>query len=123
VGDEVKTYDAMFIFRETLTDDALEQSITGMHNEIARLQGAILAEARKGKASFVRPMRKNESGFYLRTVFQMDPAQVAPFKARLKLNEGLFRVQITLAMAAVAADPAAALVPPPRGEREETRNG
>lgn len=116
----MKTYDAMFIFRDTLSDESLEQSLTGVHNEIKRVGGNVLAEARRGKTAFVRPMHKSESGNFVRTVFQMDPAQVAPFKVRLRLNEGLFRLQITTATAEVEADPAAAMIPPPR-EREEAR--
>jgi ribosomal protein S6 len=112
----LKTYDAMFIFRSALGEEALDQALTSVRTEITRAGGAILAEARKGKHAFVRPMKKSDAGFYVRLVMRLDPAQVAPLKLRFKLNEGIFRVQIVLAAAAVVADPAGALAPRPPQE-------
>ena len=47
-----------------------------------------------GKKSFARPMRKRDSGVYVKIRFELDPAQVSTLVGRYLLVEDVFRVQI-----------------------------
>ena len=61
---------------------------------MARLGGTILSTESLGKRTFSRPMKKRESGVYVKVRFEMDPSKVAELVNRYKLVEEVFRVQI-----------------------------
>ncbi len=92
----MKTYDALFIFAEqNLTDEALagvEQKIRG---EIEKVGGRVVESTLLGRRGFSRRLHKREAGYYLHVIFELDPGQVAPLRARFRIMEVIFRVQIT----------------------------
>lgn len=90
----MKKYEAMFIFPESLKDDALAAALTKTQEEIKRLGGEIETVTALGKRGFARPMQKKEAGYYALAVFRLPPEQVAPLQARYRLDENVFRVQI-----------------------------
>lgn len=104
----MKTYEAMLIFPGSLTEEAVTPSLDKVKVEIERLQGRIVEASNLGRRNFSRPMHKQESGYYVRMRFELDPASLAGLPGRLKLNENLFRIQI------VVAEPPA----PPKPEPE-----
>ena len=90
----MKTYDAMFIFASSLKEKALDQALERVQAEVEKLNGRLLATRTIGKRSFARPMKKKESGVYVRLRLSMEPGSISPLLARLKLKEDIFRVQI-----------------------------
>ena len=62
--------------------------------EVARLGGNVLEKVSLGKRSFSRPMKKRESGVYVKVRFELDPLKVTELVNRYKLVEEVFRVQI-----------------------------
>ena len=101
----MKTYEGMFIFPGSLAEDALAQAVEKVKSEIVRMGGQILDAVVLGRRNFSRPMKKQESGNYLRIRFDLDPAAMAGLAARLKLNEQLFRQQIVVAEPPVVLEP------------------
>lgn len=92
----MKKYDGLFIFAAVAKDEALDTQIERASAEITRLSGKVLSVSALGKKSFARPMRKRDSGMYVKIRFELPPAQVAPLKARYRLLEDFFRVQVLL---------------------------
>jgi len=90
----MKKYDGLFIFATAAKDDALDSQIEKACAEITRHSGTVLGTESLGKKNFARPMHKRDSGVYVKIRFEMNPAQVAPLKARYRLLEDFFRVQI-----------------------------
>ena len=90
----MKKYDAMYIFANVAKDDSIDGLVEKASNEIARLNGKVLSTNVLGKKSFARPMKKKDSGAYVKIRFEMDPAQVATLQSRYHLLEEFFRVQI-----------------------------
>ena len=90
----MKKYDGLFIFASVAKDEALDGYIEKASAEITRLSGKVLSAEPLGKKNFARTMQKRDSGVYVKIRFEMDPAQVAPLKARYQLLEDFFRVQI-----------------------------
>ena len=90
----MKKYDGLFIFATAAKDEALDAQIEKAGAEITRHSGTVLSTETLGKKSFARPMHKRDSGVYVKIRFEMNPAQVAPLKARYQLLEDFFRVQI-----------------------------
>ena len=62
--------------------------------EVERFDGKILEKVSLGRRSFSRPMKKRESGVYVKVRLELDPANVDALVKRYKLVEEVFRVQI-----------------------------
>ena len=90
----MKKYDALYIFVGTLRDDAVESSLEKALAEVTRLGGNVLEKVSLGKRSFSRPIRKRESGVYVKVRFELDPQKVDELLGRYRLVEEVFRVQI-----------------------------
>ena len=90
----MKKYDALYIFVGTLRDDAVEASLEKALAEVTRLGGYVLEKVSLGKRSFSRPIRKRESGVYVKVRFELDPQKVDELVNRYHLVEEVFRVQI-----------------------------
>ena len=90
----MKKYDALYIFVGTLRDDAVESSLEKALAEVTRLGGNVLEKVSLGKRSFSRPIRKRESGVYVKVRFEIDPLKVDELVNRYHLVEEVFRVQI-----------------------------
>ena len=87
-------YDALYIFVGISKDDALEAYLSTALAEVTRLGGNVLATDSLGKRGFARPMKKRESGVYVKVRFELDPAKVEELVNRYKLVDEVFRVQI-----------------------------
>ena len=90
----MKKYDALYIFVGIAKDDALEANLDKALAEVERFGGNILEKVSLGRRSFSRPMKKRESGVYVKVRLELDPANVDALVKRYKLVEEVFRVQI-----------------------------
>lgn len=90
----MKKYDALYIFVGVAKDDALEAMLEKALAEVTRLDGTIVERVQLGKRVFSRPMKKRDSGVYVKVRFELDPAKVDELVKRYKLIEDVFRVQI-----------------------------
>jgi ribosomal protein S6 len=92
----LKTYDSMFIFEETLRDEALDQVLDNVNGEIKRVGGEITASRILGRRTFARPMKKRESGVYVRLILSLPSDQIATLRHRLAIREDVVRAQIVV---------------------------
>ena len=90
----MKKYDALYIFVGMVRDDAVEASLEKALAEVTRLGGNVLEKVSLGKRAFSRPIRKRESGVYVKVRFELDPQKVDELVNRYHLVEEVFRVQI-----------------------------
>ena len=90
----MKKYDALYIFVGIAKDEALEANLEKALAEVARLGGNVLEKVQLGKRVFSRPMKKRDSGVYVKVRLELDPAKVDELVKRYKLVEEVFRVQI-----------------------------
>ena len=90
----MKKYDALYIFVGIAKDDALEANLEKALAEVTRLGGNVLEKVQLGKRVFSRPMKKRDSGVYVKVRLELDPAKVDELVKRYKLVEEVFRVQI-----------------------------
>ena len=90
----MKKYDALYIFIGIAKDDALEACLDKALAEVTKRGGNVLEKVSLGRRAFSRPMKKRESGVYVKVRFEIDPAQVDDLVKRYKLVEEVFRVQI-----------------------------
>lgn len=119
----MNNYEGMFIFPESVKEEALEEHLGHVRQEIERLGGQIESVTRLGKRAFARTLgRRHKAGHYAVINFRLDGSQVRALHERLKLGGEVFRAQIirrdpaSAAAATVAAAPSAAAA-------EETGDG
>ena len=89
----MKKYDALYIFVGIAKDDALEANLEKALAEVTRLGGKVITQDSLGKRSFARPMKKRDSGVYVKVRFELDPEKVDELVKRYQLVEEVFRVQ------------------------------
>ena len=90
----MKKYDALYIFVGIAKDDVLEANLDKALAEVTRLGVNVLEKVQLGKRVFSRPMKKRESGVYVKVRLELDPTKVDELVKRYKLVEEVFRVQI-----------------------------
>lgn len=90
----MKKYEALYIFVGVAKDDVLEANLERALQEVTRLGGNVLSTESLGKRAFSRPMKKRDSGVYVKVRFEFDPAKLAELVVRYRLVEEVFRVQI-----------------------------
>mgnify|MGYP003770084773 CR=1 FL=1 len=90
----MKKYDALYIFVNAPKDEGLDHLIERVGAEITRLGGQLIGSESLGKRNFARPMKKRESGVYIRIRFEMAPDKVAALRARYAIMEEIFRVEV-----------------------------
>ena len=90
----MKKYDALYIFVNAPKDEGLDKLVEKVGAEITRLGGELVGSETLGKRNFARPMRKRDSGVYIRIRFELAPDKVAALRARYAIMEEVFRVQI-----------------------------
>lgn len=112
-GWTLRRYEAMLIFPGSLDETALNGALEHVGKEIERQQGRVRDARSLGKRNFARPMRKKNYGYYAIMDFELPPGRVDALLGRLKLNETVFRVQITQAGSSASAGGAAEAVAAP----------
>ncbi len=90
----MKKYDALYIFTGVAKDDVLNANLEKALAEVTKLGGTVVSAESLGKRTFSRPMSKKESGVYVKVRLELEPQAVAQLRARYRLVEEVFRVQI-----------------------------
>jgi ribosomal protein S6 len=91
----VNRYEAMFILPESVKDEDLKGVLESACEEIKKLDGQIESQTRLGKRPFARKLGKETAGHYVIVTFKLAPDKLSALQARYKLDERIFRVQIT----------------------------
>ena len=90
-------YEGMYIFPDTMDEDAVDNAVKAVVVEIEKLGGAVKNTARLGRRKFARELKKTEYGYYVVMTFELDGKNVQPLKARYAISEDVLRVQIVRA--------------------------
>lgn len=88
-------YEAMVILPESLTEDEIEQALDNLSATIKKMGGEGGKASRMGRKTFARPMDKQTVGEYALLRFELDGAKVDGLLKTLKLDETIFRIQVT----------------------------
>lgn len=90
----MRTYEGLYILDDGLREEELEAALERVRGEITHLGGRVVSTVPMGRKTFARPIRKRETGQYFRITFELAPDQIAPLRARYRINESVVRVQI-----------------------------
>jgi len=97
-------YEAMVILPESLTEDEIEKGLGVLTAAVKKAAGTVAGKpTRLGRKAFARPMAKQTAGEYALMRFEMPGGNVDAFQKSLKLEEAIFRIQVTRLAEAVAS--------------------
>lgn len=97
-------YEAMVILPESLTEDEIEKGLGVLTAAVKKSGGTVAGKpTRLGRKVFARPMAKQTAGEYALMRFEMPGEQVDAFQKSLKLEEAIFRIQVSRLPEAVAS--------------------
>lgn len=89
-------YEAMVILPESLTEDEIENGLSVLVAAIKKLGGNASGKpTRMGRRTFARPLNKQTAGEYALIRFELPGEHVDTLQKDLKLEEAIFRIQIT----------------------------
>ncbi len=95
-------YDGLYILNIQGKDEGIKEAIDLVEKEIENLGGKILGTQKMDRKRFERVAGDIDSGFYVNIQFALEPARLEPLRAKLKLNETIYR-QFYLKQEAVTA--------------------
>ncbi len=107
----MSTYEIVAVIRPDLDEDALGGAIERIHQRIAEHGGTVKTSERWGKRRLAYQIQKYRDGFYVLTIFTLEPGQVAKFRQTIGLHEELLR--FTVATHHPSPTPAARPTPAP----------
>ncbi len=90
----MKKYEGMFIFPASIQDEALNAVIERSTAEMTNLGGIVESTEVLGRKTFAHPMEKQDSGIYVKVLFELDPDKVSALHARYALDEEVFRFHV-----------------------------
>jgi small subunit ribosomal protein S6 len=90
----VSTYEIVAVIRPDLDEDALGGAIERIHQRIADHGGTVKTSERWGKRRLAYQIQKYRDGFYVLTIFSLEPGQVARLRQTVGLHEELLRFTV-----------------------------
>ena len=92
----VKKYEGLFILNTAGKEEGIKEIIDKLSEEIAAAGGKVENVQKMDKRQFTRVAdKKFTSGFYVNVIFSAEPANVNQLRAKLSMNDDLFRVLFT----------------------------
>jgi small subunit ribosomal protein S6 len=98
----MNNYDGLFILNIQGKDEGLKEAIESIEKEIAGFGGKINGTQKMDRKRFERMSGDLDSGFYVNIQFSLAPDKLEPLRAKLALDEVVYR-QFYLKQEAVAA--------------------
>ena len=91
----MKRYEALVILPERLTEEEIEQGLDTLCKAIKKLGGNPTRPTRMGRKPFARELDKQTAGEYALLNMMLDPSKVKVLLEDLRLEEAIFRIQIS----------------------------
>ncbi|MDD2710129.1 MAG: 30S ribosomal protein S6 [Verrucomicrobiae bacterium] len=87
-----KSYEGLFILNTAGREESSKDIIEKLEKEIQGFGGKSSKVERMDKRPFARIAHKVESGYYVNIVFDIEPAKLPALRAKLKLEDDVFRM-------------------------------
>lgn len=84
-------YEVVFIFDSTLEETAITERLDRFHALVRREGAEPPALNHWGKRTFAHPVKKRDTGYYVVSRFEADPATLPEFERAIKLDDGVLR--------------------------------
>lgn len=91
-----KRYEAVYIVRPTLEDDAVDRLAASVEEYIKAQGGSIVTTDKKGRRRLAYEVAKMKDGYYVVTVFTAKSESIGQIKRMMTLSEDIVRSLITV---------------------------
>ena len=89
----MKKYEGLFILNTAGKEENVKELIDKVSDEISQAGGKVETVQKMDKRQFSRVAdKKFTSGFYVNVIFDAEPNMIAPLRAKLGMNDDVFRV-------------------------------
>jgi ribosomal protein S6 len=96
----VNRYEGLFILNTAAKEEGIKDTIDKLSAEITTAGGKVETVQKMDKRNFVRVAdKKHSSGFYVNVIFEGLPAVLPVLQSKFALNDDVFRVLFTKALA------------------------
>ena len=89
-----RKYEGSYFMSDGLKSETVEAAAENVRSDIRKVGGVILNERPAERRNYARPLKKQQAGYYLEIVFEMETDKVSALKERHKLDGNLVRVMI-----------------------------
>jgi len=86
-----KNYEAVFIIRPNLDEDAVDRTVATVEEFVKAQGGMIDSIDKKGRKRLAYEVDKMRDGYYVVMNYRAKPESVAPFKRMMTLSEDIMR--------------------------------
>jgi small subunit ribosomal protein S6 len=86
-----KNYEAVFIIRPNLDEDAVDRTVATVEEFVKAQGGLIDTIDKKGRKRLAYEVDKMRDGYYVVMNYRGKPESVAPFKRMMTLSEDIMR--------------------------------
>ncbi len=90
----MNNYEAVFVFKANLDNDAQEKLVNEIKEVITKHKGEVEQVQSWGKRKFTFLIKKQSEGTYYLVLFKLNPAVVKKIENIFKLNDSILRVLI-----------------------------
>jgi len=87
----MKNYDGLFILNIQGKDEGLKEAIDAIEKEITSLGGKVTGTQKMDRKKFERESGDLDSGFYVNVQFGITPDKLEALRAKLALNDVVYR--------------------------------
>jgi small subunit ribosomal protein S6 len=91
----VNNYEALYILKSELAEEALKGVIKAIGDLVTKNGGSLIKEEGMGKRSFSYPIKKKREGYYYKLDFTAPGAAIKKLEEAYKLNANILRAMIT----------------------------
>ena len=89
-----RKYEGSYFLSDGLKSETVEPACENVRTDIRKVGGVILSERPPERRNYARPLNKQQAGYYLEVVFELDTEKVVALKDRHKLDANIVRVMI-----------------------------
>ena len=86
-----KKYEAIYIIRPNLDEDAVDRTVAGVEEFMKGLGAQIELTDKKGRRRLAYEVDKMRDGYYVFTAFQAKPESIAAINRMMSLSEDIIR--------------------------------
>lgn len=116
----MRGYEAVFIFDSALEEERIGEKLERYHSLVAGDgTGEVTATDHWGKRQLAYPIEDRESGYYVVSHFNTEPASLPELERILKLDDELLRYLIVVNEGELTTSPASIRMVDPEAEEED----
>ena len=94
--DKLKPYEAVYIIRPNLDEDAVDRTVTAVEEFIKNQGGTVETTDKKGRRRLAYEVDKMRDGYFVLTIFHAKTESVAALKRMMTLSEDIIRSLIVV---------------------------